>query len=380
MDGRAKRDVRDRQGIADPSLGVGAGDHHVTDLEAVGHEHVALLAVPIVQEPDPRGAVRVVLDRGDAGGHAHLVALEVDPAVVLLLPSAAMADREATLVVPARTAFLRLEKGLVGLLGRDFLERRASHLPEARRRGLVVTQRHRSDPLEEFDLLAGGQGDDGLAPWRREADDPAPARPAALLLGLGRQDVDRHHRDGLLLVQLLDGRLDLDLVGVLVDGERVLAAARLVDRLLADDGSQDDLGHGQGAHASASLVPPPYTDSIRERAGCSMRTRTALRRSTTFSESARMTSDVGRLRAESSSRSSRAGAMTSTRPVASSARRTPASSFVLMASSPNVSMTFSCSSPSFAVSAPRRARRFILRGRRCSYERGCGPKTVPPPR
>ena len=33
-----------------------------------------------------------------------------------------------------------------------------------------------------------------------------------------------------------------------------------------------------------------------------------------------------------------------------------------------------------SVSAPRSARRFILRGSRCSYERGCGPKTAPPPR
>ncbi len=43
---------------------------------------------------------------------------------------------------------------------------------------------------------------------------------------------------------------------------------RDVDRLLADDGAEDDLGGGQGAHA--------YTSSIRARAGCSMRTTSAL--------------------------------------------------------------------------------------------------------
>ena len=81
-----------RQRVAHPCLGVGTGDDDVTDLQAVGQEHVALLAVAVVEQADPRGAVRVVLDRREAGGHAQLVALEVDPAVVLLLAAAAMAD------------------------------------------------------------------------------------------------------------------------------------------------------------------------------------------------------------------------------------------------------------------------------------------------
>src|SRR5262249_30144493 len=160
--------------------------------------------------------------------------------------------------------------------------------------------------------------------------------------------------DLLLGVELLDRLLDLDLVGVAVDGERVLVAGagvavghrRDVDRLLADHRPEDDVGRGQGAHA--------YTSSIRARAGCSIRTTSAFRRSTTLSESARITSTVGRLRADSSSFSSRPGATTSTRPWASRAPSTPARSRVLIASSPNASITLIASSPSFAVSAPRR--------------------------
>src|SRR4029078_11304435 len=212
----------------------------------------------------------------------------------------------------------------------------------------------------------GGQGDDGLAPRGREAEDPAAARAAALLLGLCRQDVDADDSDLLAGVQLLDRRLDLDLVGVAVDRERVLVAGlrvavaerRDVDRLLADHGTDDDVGCGQCAHA--------YTSSIRARAGCSISTMSAFSRSTTFSESARMTSTVGRLRADSSSFSSRPGATTRTRPWASRETRAPARSRGLIASIANASMILIASSPSFAVSAPRRARRFILRGRRCS--------------
>ena len=86
---------------------------------------------------------------------------------------------------------------------------------------------------------------------------------------------------------------------MVVDGEGVLAAGRLVDRLLADDRTQDDLGRGQGGHA--------YTSCMRASEGCSISTRSALIRSTTLSESARMTSTVGRLRAESSRFWSRPG-------------------------------------------------------------------------
>src|SRR4030095_3360660 len=91
-----------------------------------------------------------------------------------------------------------------------------------------------------------------LAPRSRMAGDPATARPATLLLRLGGQDVDRDDGHLLLLVELLDGRLDLDLVGLVVDGERVLAAPGLIDRLLADDGAQGDLGGSQDAHADTS--------------------------------------------------------------------------------------------------------------------------------
>src|SRR5947207_2282357 len=94
---------------------------------ALGQEHVSLLTIAVVQQPVPGGPVRVVLDRGDPGRHTGLVALEVDPAVVGLLAAAAMAHGEATLVVPAGGALLRFEERLVGLGGRDLLERRAGH-------------------------------------------------------------------------------------------------------------------------------------------------------------------------------------------------------------------------------------------------------------
>src|SRR6185437_10562868 len=157
VDGRAQRDVCDRQGVADPSLGAGAGQHDVADAQAVGQEHVPLLAVPVVEQPDPGRTVRVVLDRGDSRGHAVLVALEVDPPVVGLLAAAAMAHGEPALVVPAGGALLRLEQRLVRLGGGDLLERRAGHPATSGRGRLVAPQGHRYTPSKNWIFWPGAR-------------------------------------------------------------------------------------------------------------------------------------------------------------------------------------------------------------------------------
>jgi hypothetical protein len=145
---------------------------------------------------------------------------------------------------------------------------------------------------------------------------------------------------------------------------------KYVHRLLADDRPDDHLVGGE-RHA--------YTSSRRARAGCSITIVSALSRSTTLSESASRTTTRARFRAERSRRSSRAGETIRTRPATLRLSRTPRRSLVRIASSPKASRTRIASPPSLAVSAPRSARRFILRGRRWAYERGWGPKTTPPP-
>src|SRR5687768_17275971 len=166
-----------------------------------------------------------------------------------------------------------------------------------------------SHPLEEFDLLTLGEGHDGLLPGRRPAPVAAPTAAAGLLLGLGREHVHVEHVD---LEQLFDGLLDLQLVGVVVHPERVLATLRVVHRLLADDRLEDDL-RGVERHA--------YTSAIVSSDDCRMSSVSALMTSTMLSESARRMETVGRLRADSSSRSSLPAATTSTRPDALSASR-----------------------------------------------------------
>src|SRR5699024_412168 len=117
--------------------------HHVTLLQLVGRDDVALRAVHVVEQRDAGRAVRVVLDVRDARLHAVLVmATEVDDAVLALVTAALVAGGHTTVAVAS--AFFRegTEKRL--------LRRRPGHFDEvgdgaataARRRRLVLTDSH----------------------------------------------------------------------------------------------------------------------------------------------------------------------------------------------------------------------------------------------
>src|SRR4051812_40611007 len=59
---RAERDLVQRQRVADLGLRFLTGHHLGADGEIGGREDVALLAVPVLDERNARGAVRIVLD------------------------------------------------------------------------------------------------------------------------------------------------------------------------------------------------------------------------------------------------------------------------------------------------------------------------------
>src|SRR3989454_844895 len=71
----------------------------LADLQAVRRDDVALLAVAVVQQGQPRRAIRVVLDRRHARRDAELVAPEVHVAQHPLRPAAPVADGDAAVHV-----------------------------------------------------------------------------------------------------------------------------------------------------------------------------------------------------------------------------------------------------------------------------------------
>src|SRR5215211_3318593 len=100
-----KRDRAQRQRIANAHLGLGATHHAIADIQAKRRQNIALLAVSIVQQGDPRAAIRIVLNARDFGRHAVLIALEVDNPVSALGATTTMPHSHAALIVaPAALA------------------------------------------------------------------------------------------------------------------------------------------------------------------------------------------------------------------------------------------------------------------------------------
>ena len=134
---RTGPDVLERQRVADQDVGVGAGHHGAAHRQAHRGQDVALLAVHIVEQRETRGTVGIVLDGGDFGGNADLVALEVDDAVGLLVSAADEPARHAAFAVAAARALLAFDQGLFGSLLGDVFTRH--HRGEtARRRGRTI--------------------------------------------------------------------------------------------------------------------------------------------------------------------------------------------------------------------------------------------------
>src|SRR3954447_12529534 len=112
---RADRDVAQRKAVAGLDVGARPVLDPVTLAQPVRREDVALLAVLVVEQRDPGGAVRVVLDVSDPRRHAVLVVpTEVDQTVGPLVAAALVPGRDAPGVVAATALAERTHQRLLG--------------------------------------------------------------------------------------------------------------------------------------------------------------------------------------------------------------------------------------------------------------------------
>src|SRR5204862_2569088 len=173
VDQRADRDVPHRQRVARQDVGLWPGHQRVPDLEPVRRDDVALLAVAVVEQREPRRAVRIVLDRHDAGRDAELLAAEVHLPQHPLRPAAAVAHRDPTVDVAAVRPPLRLEEALLGLLLRDLLVRDVREVAAGCGRRLDGSDPHDAQaPSTSSILWPGWSGtiaffQSGRRPWKR---------------------------------------------------------------------------------------------------------------------------------------------------------------------------------------------------------------------
>src|SRR5258708_26929009 len=97
----AGRYVKQRQEVAGLDVRARPVLDQVPLAQALRGDDVALLPVGVVQQRDPRGAVRVVLDVRDLGGDAALVRPpEVDQPVGALVTAALVPGGDAPVPVP----------------------------------------------------------------------------------------------------------------------------------------------------------------------------------------------------------------------------------------------------------------------------------------
>lgn len=142
MDPRTGRDRVQLQGVARHDVAVVRGDDGRADLQPLRGQDVALLTIRVVNQGDPSGAVRIVLDRRHLTGNADLVALEVDDAVAALVATPAAAHRDAAAVIAPSLLGALVQLALLGTAPSHLGEIRAAHEPPGRRCWVVLTNCH----------------------------------------------------------------------------------------------------------------------------------------------------------------------------------------------------------------------------------------------
>src|SRR5258705_6950389 len=109
----AERDLAERQRVAEPHVGARAGGDHVADLEPLRVNDVALLPILVLHERDTSRPIRIVLDLTHRRRSAEAVPLEVDDAVLPLVPTADATHRDVAVVVAPAALLDRLPQRLL---------------------------------------------------------------------------------------------------------------------------------------------------------------------------------------------------------------------------------------------------------------------------
>src|SRR3954449_550501 len=143
VDHRADGDVAQRHGVTRLDVGRRSGLDAAALRQPSRTDDVALLTVGVVQQGNARGAVGVVLDVRDLGGHTVLVRpAEVDQAVGTLVTATLVTDGDATVDVATALAVQRTHERLLRLAARDLDEVGDARATTARRRRLVLADTH----------------------------------------------------------------------------------------------------------------------------------------------------------------------------------------------------------------------------------------------
>src|ERR687896_32674 len=122
MHGRTERNFSQRYRVTRTNVRARPGGYRIPDREALRMKDVALLPIAVFDERDTRRAIGIVLDLAHHSGNPVLVALEIDHAVLPLVPPAAPTHRDVTVVVTAPRLLQRFGERLLRRGTRDLRE------------------------------------------------------------------------------------------------------------------------------------------------------------------------------------------------------------------------------------------------------------------
>src|SRR5580692_8686435 len=111
--------ITQRQCVTNENVGLGPAQHLLPNLQSLGLQNVALLAIGICQQRDARRAVRIVLDRRHRRRDAGLIALEVDNPQLALVAATDKPHRRVARVAPSARTRLRFDQRFMRMLRRD---------------------------------------------------------------------------------------------------------------------------------------------------------------------------------------------------------------------------------------------------------------------
>src|SRR5215469_6325350 len=139
---RARRDVPQWQRIAGYDIGVRPAEDGLANLQAIRVQDVAMFAVGIAQQRQPRRAVRVVLYGHDLRWNARLLALEINHAQLAFVPATAPPAGHVALTAAAAGAALAFCQRLERLFRRDLVATQCADEPSRRGYRSVSLNRH----------------------------------------------------------------------------------------------------------------------------------------------------------------------------------------------------------------------------------------------
>ena len=115
VDYGTNRNVLDRQCVARLDVSAGGRNNSVANRQTLRCDDVALVAILVLNQRDVCGTVRVVFDGQDGSLDVHLVALEVNDSVLLLVTAALVTYGDSAIAVTAGMLLLLFQKALFRL-------------------------------------------------------------------------------------------------------------------------------------------------------------------------------------------------------------------------------------------------------------------------